>query len=206
MRAFSWQPVQVERVEGGEVGPGIYLAMYSDLQDVVDYDYRNHPDGPDSVGDTAELWANAERVFSPGLALLHVHGIMLGYEYDLGVVRVLQNHLAFIESLLAIMQQRIAVVTHHQAPRQIRRGIERTTGQLPQVRVVTLRRAKAHTPDDGEGPGFVEWSHRWLVTGHWRRTWNEKLHRERLTWINPYVKGPEDKPLIVKDTVYRLSR
>ena len=136
--------------------------MYSDLGDVVNYGVPNDYSVPGAfqqsalerqATDLAELWENAERVFSPGLALLHVHGILLGFEYELDRVKVLQNHLAFIESLFAIMQQRITVVHHHQPTRQIRRGIERDTGQVPDVRVVTLRRPSSPPLTTATGRG-----------------------------------------------------
>lgn len=50
----------------------------------------------------------------------------------------------------------------------------------------------------------IDWSHQWSVRGHWREIPN-KLGRDREgnpimgnTWVRPYVKGPEDAPLISK--------
>lgn len=48
-----------------------------------------------------------------------------------------------------------------------------------------------------------DWSHRWLVSGHWRNQWypSEGVHRP--IWIDAFVKGPSDAPLLVRPTVYR---
>lgn len=53
----------------------------------------------------------------------------------------------------------------------------------------------------------IEWSHRWLVRGHWRKT--EGLGKDRAgdycvygnTWVVPYEKGDASKPLIAKTRV-----
>jgi hypothetical protein len=64
------------------------------------------------------------------------------------------------------------------------------------VVVVKLRREQGerHEPTGEEG----NYSHRWIVGGHWRNQWyaTESIHRQ--IWISPYVKGPEDRPLIVR--------
>ncbi len=58
--------------------------------------------------------------------------------------------------------------------------------------LVTLRRAQnsaATTPE------ATDWSCRWIVSGHWRNQWCPSTETHRATWIAPYVKGPDDKPL-----------
>lgn len=41
-----------------------------------------------------------------------------------------------------------------------------------------------------------------IVSGHWREQPCGPNHGERRRqWIAPYVKGPRDKPLVLKDTV-----
>lgn len=105
-------------------------------------------------------------------------------------------------------------------------------GLPPRVSVIRLRRTESgHRPD---GESLVEWSHRWLVRGHWR--WVKYGPRSvdhdhewlppdaepggyiqrcavadcpneiRRIWINGHVRGPEGKPLMVSDKVYSFDR
>lgn len=72
------------------------------------------------------------------------------------------------------------------------------------IRVVRLRR-----PVASKDPGAAadrHYSHRWMVSGHWRNQYLPSRGTHRLQWIAPYVKGPEDKPLVVKETVKAWTR
>jgi len=41
----------------------------------------------------------------------------------------------------------------------------------------------------------------------WRNQWYPSLSQHRQKWISPYVKGPEDKPLVVRPRrVYQWTR
>ena len=93
-------------------------------------------------------------------------------------------------------------------------GRARAAGLPSRVTVVELRRS-AGAPSEGPA-GSVEWSHRWLVRGFWR--WNvcgqghplaQELEpgkwRARV-WVNGFVKGPADKPLVQSEKVYQLRR
>jgi hypothetical protein len=78
------------------------------------------------------------------------------------------------------------------------RGDERRakrTGRDHSVRVVRLR----HQPPATEGNENATrtYRHRWTVAGHWRnqavgQQWSER----RPIYINSYLKGPEDAPLL----------
>ena len=51
----------------------------------------------------------------------------------------------------------------------------------------------------------VDWRFRWVVSGHWRKQAVKDGHR--LTYINPYMKGPADRPLkLPTATVYDVNR
>lgn len=80
----------------------------------------------------------------------------------------------------------------------------RRAGMPPEVRVVRLRR-NADRPK-GTGATPVLWSHRWIVEGHWRNQWYPSLKAHRPRWIPRHVKGPEDMPLLVKETVFQVDR
>lgn len=66
------------------------------------------------------------------------------------------------------------------------------------VRVIDLRRPSGATPGSSS---TVEYSHRWMVSGHWRNQWMPASKTHRAQWIAPHVKGPEDKPLVVREDV-----
>jgi hypothetical protein len=72
--------------------------------------------------------------------------------------------------------------------------------------VVRLRR---HSIDSEEPPGEPQegnWSHQWIVGGHWRNQWLPSRNAHRLQWIAPYIKGPAGAPLVVKERVAVWSR
>lgn len=91
--------------------------------------------------------------------------------------------------------------------RAARRRLEKSRSPLKghRVRVVTLRRIIPRQPVEHDGEP-VAWTHRWIVSGHWRNVWHPSLGQHRLQWIAPFVKGPDDKPLVIKKTVNRLVR
>lgn len=70
------------------------------------------------------------------------------------------------------------------------------------VRVLNLR-----SSGGGESKGgSVDWSHRWIVRGHWRQQpYGPGGELRRPRWIAPYVKGPEDKPLDTRPSVRVLN-
>jgi hypothetical protein len=85
-------------------------------------------------------------------------------------------------------------------PRHERRAIERT--QAP-YRILDLR-----SPDRPTASGdhhSVNWSHRWMVRGHWRnQAYGHGYELRRLTWIDPYIKGSENLPLDVRPDLFKL--
>jgi len=73
------------------------------------------------------------------------------------------------------------------------------------VTVVRLRREKSQS--EGPPTRSIEYSHRFLRSGHWRDQWYPSLHRHRKIWIDPTVVGPADKPLRVgKGRVFVWTR
>jgi hypothetical protein len=81
------------------------------------------------------------------------------------------------------------------------------------VTVIQLRRIESKR---SEGETFVEWSHRWVVRGHWAwyhcgpdHPYAQEVEPGKFMcrlWRAPFVKGPQDKPLIVTEKVYALHR
>lgn len=81
-------------------------------------------------------------------------------------------------------------------PRFTKRRMQRAKIEPGGITVVTLRKRKQH--HEGES-NPVDWQNRWMVSGHWRNQWFPSLQSHRQIWINQYVKGPEDKPLVIKE-------
>lgn len=104
-----------------------------------------------------------------------------------------------------LSQQQLAACHQQQPHRTIRRQLERSGRVVSDVTVVTLRRIH-HGDGVSSETSSVSWSQRWLVSGHVRQQWMPKMGVHRSQWINAYVKGPEDKPLVLKERRYKLVR
>lgn len=103
-----------------------------------------------------------------------------------------------------LFQQTIARVRPAELDRATRRRAQKDGQPLPEISVVTLRR----TADAGTGLGSsVEWSRRWTVSGHWRnQPFGPARGLVRQVWIEEYVKGPPDKPIVPNHVVGALVR
>lgn len=180
-RAFGWMPAQSP--DGEHMG--IHLTTYTHYGDQAEDGY----------------------ILDPGLKWqpLHVTPWWFGHEVPKGFIGA-AGWWVNCQSLLRLMMQHIAVREERQAPRGSRRRWQRDLPEKhePYIVVVRLRRPK-HQPT-GE-PSSVEWSHRWIVGGHWRAQWFPSLQTHRQIWISDYVKGPEDRPLVVrKGRAFELVR
>jgi hypothetical protein len=81
----------------------------------------------------------------------------------------------------------------------------RRGGSDAEMRVVTLRRRSSHHA--GTGARTVEWQHQWQVDGHWRNQWYPSTQQHQTIWIDEFMKGPDDKPLLLrKPTVIQAVR
>lgn len=84
------------------------------------------------------------------------------------------------------------------------RRIARGGREPSDVLVITLRRPKV--TESHEEAGARDWSCRWIVNPFWRNQWYPKEQRHKPKFIHAYVKGPNDKPLVIKNRAYRVSR
>lgn len=88
------------------------------------------------------------------------------------------------------------------ASRSERRRIER---ELPEGLHVLRLTSGVSAPTERR-EGGVAWSHRWMVRGHWRlQPCGPRRSQRRLIWIDPFIKGPSDKPLDVRPTVWQTG-
>ncbi len=107
------------------------------------------------------------------------------------------------------LKQRIVVISSGHVERHRRKQLIRENDApiIGDVKVVQLRRAESNPVSSIESGDPVEWSCRWIVSGHWRNQYHASTGRHELQYILPYVKGPADKPLKVPaQTVYSVSR
>lgn len=105
------------------------------------------------------------------------------------------------------------VVPHH---RSDRRTANRSGRHLPAVHVVSLRKRATECASGGTSNAASsvdstatrqEYHHQWMVSGHWRRQWYPARAVHEAIWIDPYIKGPDDKPLLThRPTVYQAVR
>lgn len=113
-----------------------------------------------------------------------------------------------IHTYFLIMSQTITATTPEKGDRAQRRRLEREN--LPsEVLVIQFRKTRYTSTEKGEEVA-VNWSHRWIVGGHWRwQPYKDPASGgeiKKRIWISPYVKGPDDKPLKTKERVYVLAR
>lgn len=105
----------------------------------------------------------------------------------------------------AIRLSRESVVGEQQTERVVSGGRKRKPEQIDDVVLAVLRRRRYASEAEREREDR-EYSHRWIVRGHMRnqpvgsRSAEGGQRHERI-WIAPYIKGPEGKPLVVKDRV-----
>jgi hypothetical protein len=110
-------------------------------------------------------------------------------------------------ALFLLMQQRITSTHSVPAERaERRREARKTEKDVPEVKIVHLRRTIAEALPQRSDGGGVDWSHRWLVSGHWRNQWFPSSQEHGWRYINPYVKGPEDKPFVSKEILVSVDR
>lgn len=71
------------------------------------------------------------------------------------------------------------------------------------VTFIILRRPAPRRREDSEET-TVAWRHRWLVNGHVRAQWYPSEQAHKPIWIAPYLKGPEDAPML--EHAYKVAR
>lgn len=109
-------------------------------------------------------------------------------------------------SASAFVEQRILAAGTHHPERQLRKHAQRLQIES-MVNTVQLRRTEHRESELGGHESHREYNCQWIVSGHWRKQWHPKAGRHVPTWITPYVKGPEDKPLKVPtQTVFAVTR
>lgn len=194
-RAFTWHPalgrdfsVEVTKTDKRQGQEGIVITLYSHLLDKDDY--------------WNEVFADYDDIMaSGGTGGLPLYCLVYWSPWIFGDADILkfEPHTATLFGLIQcfwrLAMQTITEVAPQRAPRGQRKRAEREGMKHGEdVLLVRLRR-KHHDAPEGHEPKNVEWSYQWIVTGHWRNQWFATQQTHRQIWINPFVKGPEGKPL-----------
>lgn len=195
---FVWlgEPIWLEVDGGGTEVPFRAFQWYQKADAFVVITYRHRDEF--ARGENPEEITDAERLAMPRLWPSSANLWHIGHPNS--------NTFGsrFLKALWTISQQTIATTSSPVLPRQDRRRAERL--QMPgDVVLVQLRRAKRPVHED-QAVQPVDWTHRWIVSGHWRNQYLPSSGTHRLQYIADHVKGPEDKPLVVKPRVFDVRR
>ena len=102
------------------------------------------------------------------------------------------------------LKSTVAVTTSMSLSRPARRRVSREGFHPHEATVVTYRLAEpTGSAADREAH---EYSCRWLVQSHWRKQFMPASGTHRPTLIAEHMKGPADKPLVIREKRYRVSR
>jgi hypothetical protein len=198
-RAIQWNPTTdrtapgeaVSMAQSGQAYTGVIVTLYA---------HRGDGDPLDDENRYSDI-----RVGGSDLVMEYVTTMRFAqesevYEKDDSI----RDMLAHVKTFFRLCQQTIAVPRHERVARPTWKRARATWRDIKEVVVFTLRRAK--TPQYEGEQQEVAWSHRWMVNGHWRNQWypSEKVHRQ--IWIAPFIKGPDNKPLILKRRAFELIR
>ena len=105
----------------------------------------------------------------------------------------------FLLATVVALGHRLTATSMPGGSRAERRRVDR---ELPSLRIIDLASGAA-TESRG---GSVAWTHRWMVHGHWRdQPCGPGRTSRRVIWIDDYIKGPADKPLDVRPTIWETK-
>ena len=111
--------------------------------------------------------------------------------------------LRFLYAFWRLCEQRIAEAEPAPAGHSAQVLADRA-GVPAEVRVVRLRRTES--PGHDSDHAGRDWQHRWVVRMHKVRQWYPSLQQHKVIYRGPYIKGPDDKPLLSGEPVRGLVR
>lgn len=208
IHGLSW------RVVGGKYAA---ISAYNDFfanpdRHAIDLKHYDRTHGTDL---TASRWTfshalhyNNNDVLNPA-AKMTSEQLALAYENKASVPDFVLNQV--FHSLLLMLQQGPQMIEKStvtpKSSATIRRAKKHNTST--EVIVVDIRHKRKSSKSSGE-KSTIEYSVRWLVSGHWRWQWfKDESTGERVQkriWINPHLKGPDGKPFKETKRVYALLK
>lgn len=120
---------------------------------------------------------------------------------DTQLASIIEDRRILAAFALLSAQEKITTTTEVNPPNAVRKRLTRAGHKVPKVRLVDIH--KSHKPSSqAKGERHVEWTHRWIVKGHWRQqAYGPKRQFRRPVYISSHIKGPDDLPLIEQDVV-----
>lgn len=203
----TWGPVRV--AFQNQTIAGTLAVLWNDLNTEPDH-YAREMFEKFNERDVRELCGRWSTVGATILVpSVPIGGQMLTSEVSDGTEAEFTNTFRLLNAFFDMLTQRI-VVTGDEVPHRGARKRAARAGlrEASAVRTVTLRRRVREGASTGEHvDGDVQWTCRWVVSGHWHR-YRVGPGRERVErrWVEAYVKGPDDAPLRPRLTVYDLRR
>lgn len=108
-------------------------------------------------------------------------------------------------ALFRIANQKLAGRAGHHADRPLFRRLKKFSFPTEVIEILLRKNLVARREGVSEGEPVL-WSHRWVVDGHWRRQYYPSTNSHDWVYIDSYVKGPEEAPLMLKDKVFKVIR
>ena len=224
------KPVPLDDLRGTTLNINALLWHFTNKNDLVVYMWNDQYRTPDPVATQmkkqAEGDSNAKKFLETlgrwgfvGM-LASRHGQAIGkpfieqdeytikqYEANEGFTPVPSGNLIrVLHAYWLLMNQTLVKISDEHADRKLARTMKRF--ELPSY-VTVMQYRRTETLGEFVGESSVEWSHRWIVRGHWRwQPFKNDAGKDdvKRIWIAPFMKGPEDKPLVLTDKIYALTR
>jgi hypothetical protein len=108
----------------------------------------------------------------------------------------------FLYAFWRLCEQRITVPEHAPVNHSAQILADRA-GTSPDVRIIRLRRTEQPSEP---GPSARDLNHRWTVRMHKVNQWYPSQGKHKVIYRGPYIKGPEDKPMLNTETIHGLVR
>lgn len=217
--AFSWCQglVPVMTVTGNPVMvPGVVVISWSSGADMVRWARSLAADGKQSpfIENTKEEPGFV--MYPTGFSVLafggwfrpeenYVPGEYVYYDGDTAETAAPSTFAVLLHHLWKMLREDIVVHGREEGTRKHKKAMRRARLKETWVTTVHLRHVIYDSESDAEGR-VVDWSHRWYVRGHKRRITDRKTGEVREIWVHAYIKGPPDKPLLMREHLYALDR
>jgi hypothetical protein len=190
VNAMAWHVVRLATVDDHDPDisrDGLIIYFFTPTDDVED-----------EINPGAIAMMHKYNIPVPPLSLCHYYptadGVQLPKD-DIPGSELIVGLLKLFVAMQLLAQQKIGEPQRMSPPRAARkRAIKWDMHNQRYITLITLRRKSVKREGD---PHPIDWSHRWVVQGHWRR--QPDKHGWHWVYIYEHVKGPEDKPLIIRE-------